>query len=88
MTNLPAVAAAALIGFAGNELVATYRDPAITAVQAHQITVAAEHNLLHAIPRLSAALVHADPQPHGGADFHQALASHRRTVAPPQRTAR
>jgi cation diffusion facilitator family transporter len=52
-------------------------DPAITAVQAHQITVAAEHNLLHAIPRLSAALVHADPQPHGGTDFHQALASHR-----------
>jgi cation diffusion facilitator family transporter len=52
-------------------------DPAITAVQAHQITVAAEHNLLHAIPRLSAALVHADPQPHGDADFHQALASHR-----------
>lgn len=52
-------------------------DPAITAVQAHQITVAAEHNLLHAIPRLSAALVHADPQPHGDTDFHQALASHR-----------
>ena len=52
-------------------------DPAITAVQAHQITVAAEHNLLHTIPRLSAALVHADPQPHDGTDFHQALASHR-----------
>jgi cation diffusion facilitator family transporter len=52
-------------------------DPDITAVQAHQVAVAAEHALLHAIPRLSAALVHADPQPQGGADPHQVLASHR-----------
>ncbi len=37
-------------------------DPDITAVQAHQVTVSAEHDLLHAIPRLSGALVHADPQ--------------------------
>ena len=51
--------------------------PDITAIQAHQITVAAEHGLLHAMPRLSAALVHADPLPHDGADLHQALASHR-----------
>jgi cation diffusion facilitator family transporter len=33
----------------------------ITAAQAHEITVRAEHALGHAIPRLSAALVHADP---------------------------
>jgi len=33
-----------------------------TAVEAHEVTVNAEHNLLHALPRLSAALVHADPQ--------------------------
>jgi cation diffusion facilitator family transporter len=57
-------------------------DPGITAVQAHQVAVAAEHALLHAIPRLSAALVHADPQPHGGADPHQILASHRQASAP------
>ncbi len=38
-------------------------DPDITAIQAHQIAVSAEHNLLHAIPRLAAALVHADPSP-------------------------
>jgi len=52
--------------------------PDITAVQAHQVTVSAEHNLLHAIPRLSAALVHADPQARG-ADPHHVLAGHRQT---------
>ncbi|HUK72958.1 MAG TPA: cation diffusion facilitator family transporter [Streptosporangiaceae bacterium] len=57
-------------------------DPAITAFQAHQVAVAAEHGLLHAIPRLAAALVHADPEPHGGADPHQVLAPHRGASAP------
>jgi cation diffusion facilitator family transporter len=52
-------------------------DPAATAVQSHQITVAAEHALLHALPRLSAALVHADPQPSQGTDYHATLAPHR-----------
>ena len=33
----------------------------ITAAAAHQVTVNAEHDLLHAIPRLAGALVHADP---------------------------
>ncbi|MGO9082027.1 MAG: cation diffusion facilitator family transporter [Streptosporangiaceae bacterium] len=47
-----------------------------TAVQAHQVTVTAEHALLHAIPRLSGALVHADPQV-PGTDPHQLLADHR-----------
>jgi hypothetical protein len=45
--------------------------------QAHQVSVAAEHGLLHAVPRLAAALVHADPQPQGDADYHAELASHR-----------
>ncbi len=49
----------------------------ITAVQAHEITVNAEHNLLHALSRLSAALVHADPQARQGADPHAVLATHR-----------
>ena len=62
-------------------------DPDTAAVQAHQVTVAAEHDLLHAIPRLSAALVHADPQPHGDTDFHQALASHRQPADPAPRYA-
>ena len=52
-------------------------DPASTAVQSHQTTVAAEHALLHALPRLSAALVHADPQPSPGTDYHATLAPHR-----------
>src|ERR1022692_4167858 len=51
-------------------------DPDITAVQAHQVTVSAEHALLHAIPRLAGALVHADLQPHG-TDPHHVLADHR-----------
>jgi cation diffusion facilitator family transporter len=48
-----------------------------TAIQAHEVTVNAEHDLLHALPRLSAALIHADPQPRQGTDFHAALAEHR-----------
>ena len=50
--------------------------PDITAVYAHELTVAAEHALLHAIPRLSGALVHADPRVQG-ADPHHVLADHR-----------
>jgi cation diffusion facilitator family transporter len=48
-----------------------------SAIQAHRVAVDAEHNLLHALPRLAAALVHADPQALGGADHHAVLASHR-----------
>jgi cation diffusion facilitator family transporter len=47
--------------------------PDITAAAAHQITVDAEHALLHAIPRLSGALVHADL---AGPDSHAILAGH------------
>ena len=49
--------------------------PGISAVQAHQLTVSTEHALLHAIPRLSGALVHADPQV-PGTDPHDVLAGH------------
>jgi len=48
-----------------------------TAVQAHEVAVAAEHNMLHALPRLQAALVHADPQAAPGRDLHALLESHR-----------
>ncbi len=48
-----------------------------SAVQAHQVAVDAEHALLHVLPRLTAALVHADPQPQAGADHHAVLAAHR-----------
>jgi cation diffusion facilitator family transporter len=49
----------------------------ITAVEAHEVAVNAEHGLLHALPRLSAALVHADPQSRQGTDLHAVLAPHR-----------
>ncbi len=51
--------------------------PGATAIEAHQVAVGAEHELLHTLPRLTAALVHADPQPRDGADYHAALAAHR-----------
>jgi cation diffusion facilitator family transporter len=35
-------------------------DPSSTAAAAHQVTADAEHALVHAIPRLTAAVVHAD----------------------------
>jgi len=55
--------------------------PGITAAQAHEVTVSAEHALLHAIPRLSGALVHADSQV-PGTDPHQVLADHRPAGVP------
>jgi cation diffusion facilitator family transporter len=52
-------------------------DADASAVEAHQVAVSAEHNLLHALPRLTAAMVHADPQAQAGADHHAVLAPHR-----------
>jgi divalent metal cation (Fe/Co/Zn/Cd) transporter len=52
-------------------------DAGASAIQAHQVAVDAEHNLLHVLPRLSAALVHADPQAREGSDPHAVLAPHR-----------
>lgn len=52
-------------------------DAAATVVQAHAIAVAAEHALMHAVPRLVAATVHADPEPGDGVDHHAVLAAHR-----------
>ncbi len=52
-------------------------DASVTVIEAHQVAVSAEHDLLHALPRLAAALVHADPQPREGTDHHAVLASHR-----------
>ncbi|WP_007519029.1 MULTISPECIES: cation diffusion facilitator family transporter [Pseudofrankia] len=50
-------------------------DPQLTVVQAHGLAVAAEHALIHAVPRLTAATVHTDHPPHG-ADPHAALSHH------------
>jgi cation diffusion facilitator family transporter len=49
----------------------------LSLVRAHGISVDAEHRLLHAVPRLSAAIVHADPQARAGRDPHAAVAHHR-----------
>jgi cation diffusion facilitator family transporter len=57
--------------------VAVVVDGEVTVRQAHAIAVDAEHALLHAVPRLTAALVHADPAPvPGEADPHLPLAHH------------
>ncbi|MFG2681025.1 cation diffusion facilitator family transporter [Streptomyces sp. NPDC048392] len=57
--------------------VAVVVDGEATVRQAHRIAVEAEHALLHAVPRLTAALVHADPAPAPGeADPHLAIAHH------------
>ncbi|GGX72854.1 cation efflux system protein [Streptomyces anandii JCM 4720] len=59
--------------------VAVVVDGEATVRQAHAVAVDAEHALLHAVPRLTAALVHADPAPvPGEADPHLALAHHAR----------
>jgi cation diffusion facilitator family transporter len=52
-------------------------DAGASAIEAHEVAVGAEHSLLHALPRLTAALVHADPQPRDGDDHHAILLSHR-----------
>ena len=52
-------------------------DGQLSVRDAHHVTVGAEHALLHAIPRLTAALVHADPASRGPDDPHALLAHHR-----------
>jgi cation diffusion facilitator family transporter len=53
-------------------------DPALTVVEAHAVAVEAEHSLLHAVPRLGSAIVHADPEPTADSDHHEAVAHHRK----------
>ncbi|MEU5319011.1 cation diffusion facilitator family transporter [Streptomyces sp. NPDC021056] len=57
--------------------VAVVVDGDMTVRQSHAVAVEAEHALLHAVPRLTAALVHADPAPLPGEDDpHHTLAHH------------
>lgn len=52
-------------------------DPRLTVARAHAIAVEAEHALIHAVPRLTAATVHTDPHTTApGADPHAALSHH------------
>lgn len=57
--------------------VAVVVDGELTVREAHEVAVGAEHALLHAVPKLTAALVHADPAVLPGApDPHKVLAHH------------
>src|SRR6266498_3504549 len=51
-------------------------DSNLTVARGHEIVEEAQHRLLHELPRLAAALVHADPVPHAGADPHGLTAHH------------
>jgi cation diffusion facilitator family transporter len=51
-------------------------DRDLTVARGHEIVEEAQHRLLHELPRLTAALVHADPVAHGGADPHELTAHH------------
>ncbi len=45
-------------------------------VRAHAVAEAARHRLLHEVPRLSSAIVHADPCDHHGVDHHADVRHH------------
>ncbi|SEP53311.1 cation diffusion facilitator family transporter [Amycolatopsis saalfeldensis] len=51
-------------------------DPTLTLLQAHKIAHDAEHRLIHALPRLNEALIHAHPGGDAGADHHAAVRQH------------
>ena len=53
----------------------------LTLQSAHEIAADAEHQLTHAVPRLTRATVHTDPASHPG-DHHHADLSHRRRTQP------
>jgi cation diffusion facilitator family transporter len=52
-------------------------DYRLSVVQAHHIAAAAEHRLIHELPRLGAATVHADPDGPDTTDHHHELTGHR-----------
>jgi len=52
-------------------------DHRLTLVEAHAVAVEAEHRLIHDLPRLRAATVHADPDGPAGTDHHAVLVTHR-----------
>jgi cation diffusion facilitator family transporter len=52
-------------------------DADLSLLAAHEIAADAEHQLTHAVPRLTTATVHTDPASHPGAHHHTDL-SHRR----------
>ncbi|MFD3546925.1 cation diffusion facilitator family transporter [Streptomyces sp. NPDC058655] len=57
-------------------------DPGLTVVRAHELAVAAEHALIHAVPRLTAATVHTDHAPTADGDPHTPLSHHASRPTP------
>jgi cation diffusion facilitator family transporter len=53
-------------------------DESLSIREAHEIAERARHRLLHEVPHLASAIIHADPCGHGGEDPHAALAHHFR----------
>jgi divalent metal cation (Fe/Co/Zn/Cd) transporter len=51
-------------------------DESLSVGAAHDIAERARHALLHEVPHLSSALIHADPCGHSGNDPHGPLAHH------------
>jgi cation diffusion facilitator family transporter len=51
-------------------------DERLTVTEAHRIAERARHALLHDVPHLGSAIIHADPCGHGGSDPHGELAHH------------
>lgn len=58
-------------------------DAELSLIAAHQVAADAEHQLTHAIPRLTTATVHTDPASHPGAHHHAELSHQRRSTGPP-----
>jgi cation diffusion facilitator family transporter len=53
-------------------------DAHLSLVAAHEIAADAEHQLAHAVPRLTSATVHTDPDSHPGGHHHTKLSHQRR----------
>lgn len=56
-------------------------DSELSVVEGHRIAVRAHHALLHDVPRLASAIVHADPSDRDGVDHHAELKHHSRHPA-------
>ncbi len=57
-------------------------DDTSSVVSGHRIAEEAQHRLIHEVPRLTTALVHADPMPRAGIDHHELSGHHSSTLSP------
>ena len=58
-------------------------DADLTLAAAHRIAEDARHRLLHDVPRLTSAIIHADPCDHDGVDHHADVEHHEPRKAKP-----